>query len=491
VFNVAASDTVGLIAAINTANGNGVANVINLAGGSYNLTVADNTSAIAGPNGLPAVTSTLTINGNGSTIARTGATSFRILQVGSATGTAGALTLNNVIVTGGNPGQVGSGSVDQGGGILVFAANSSLAVSASTITGNTARGGGGISVDGTAASAVVTNSTVSSNTASSATGGFGGGIGVEGFTSSLTVINSSILNNVAGTSTPAIGAEAGAISVDGGANVITITDSTISGNQANGGTAGAVGGAIAETGGNASVYLITGTTINNNSVTATTGLAWGGAFVAEADATVTIRNSTISGNSLSTPSATAQGGAIFNNGGSVFLLSNVTITNNTAKTAGGLFQTGAGSITLQNSILAGNTASTAGPDCNGPIASQGHNLIGSTAGCTFAATTGDLANVPASLGPLANNGGPTQTHALTVGSLAIDAGDPGVPGSGGTACEATDQRGTSRPQGLACDIGAFEVAGSAPPLIRCHRRYDRPLSRRLAPALVTCLVVDE
>lgn len=463
VFNVAASDTAGLITAINTANGNGLTNVINLGGGSYNITVADNTSVLAGPNGLPAITSTLTINGNGSTIARTGAPLFRILQVGSATGTAGALTLDNIVITGGNPGQVGSGSVDQGGGILVFAANSTLAVNAGTITGNTARGGGGISIDGTLASAAISNSTVSSNTASSGTGGFGGGIGVEGFTSSLTLTNSNIVNNVAGTSTPAIGAEAGAISVDGGANVITITNSTISGNQANGGTAGAVGGAIAETGGNASTYVITGTTINNNSANATTGLAQGGAFVALADATVTIRNSTISGNSLSTPSATAQGGAIFNNGGSVFLLSNVTVTNNSAKTAGGLFQTGAGSITLQNSILAGNTASTTGPDCNGAIASQGHNLIGNTAGCTFAASTGDLLNVPANLGPLANNGGFTQTHALNASSLAIDAGDPGVPGSGGTACEATDQRGIVRPQGPRCDIGAFEGLGAGPP----------------------------
>jgi len=463
VFNVAAGDTAGLIAAITTANGNGVANVINLAGGTYNLAAVDNTSGIAGPNGLPAITSTLTINGNGSTIARTGAPLFRILQVGSATGTVGALTLGNVIITGGNPGQVGSGSVSQGGGILVFAANSTLAVNASTITGNTSRGGGGISVDGTAASAVVTNSTVTSNTASSATGGFGGGIGVEGFTSALTVTNSNILNNVAGTSTPAIGSEAGAISVDGGANVITITDSTISGNQANGGTAGAVGGAIAETGGNASTYLISGTTINNNSANATTGLAQGGAFVALSDATVTIRNSTISGNSPSTPSATAQGGAIFNNGGAVFLLSNVTVTNNSAKTGGGLFQTGAGSITLQNSILAGNTASTTGPDCNGAIASQGHNLVGATAGCTFAAGTGDLLGVPANLGPLANNGGPTQTHALNAGSAAIDAGDPSAPGSGGTACEATDQRGVTRPQGLRCDIGAFEGSAAAPP----------------------------
>ena len=60
---------------------------------------------------------------------------------------------------------------------------------------------------------------------------------------------------------------------------------------------------------------------------------------------------------------------------------------------------------------------------------------------------------------------PPATHALQSGSPAIDAGNPATPGSGGNACEPTDQRGVARPQGAACDIGAFElgsliVAGS-------------------------------
>ena len=61
------------------------------------------------------------------------------------------------------------------------------------------------------------------------------------------------------------------------------------------------------------------------------------------------------------------------------------------------------------------------------------------------------------LGPLQDNGGPTFTHALLAGSPAIDARNPAAPGSGGNACEATDQRGVARPQGAACDIGAFEL----------------------------------
>ena len=75
--------------------------------------------------------------------------------------------------------------------------------------------------------------------------------------------------------------------------------------------------------------------------------------------------------------------------------------------------------------------------------------------------TGDIVGTGASpadplLGPLQDNGGPTFTHALQFGSPAIDKGNPATPGSGGTACEATDQRGAPRPAGAACDIGAYE-----------------------------------
>jgi hypothetical protein len=58
------------------------------------------------------------------------------------------------------------------------------------------------------------------------------------------------------------------------------------------------------------------------------------------------------------------------------------------------------------------------------------------------------------LGPLQANGGPTFTRALTTGSPAIN---------GGSGCPVTDQRGTARPQGTDCDIGAFEVVDTIPP----------------------------
>lgn len=64
------------------------------------------------------------------------------------------------------------------------------------------------------------------------------------------------------------------------------------------------------------------------------------------------------------------------------------------------------------------------------------------------------------LGPLADNGGDLQTHALLEGSIAIDAGSQLATGSGGRACYATDARGQSRPARVYCDMGAFELPQS-------------------------------
>jgi hypothetical protein len=83
----------------------------------------------------------------------------------------------------------------------------------------------------------------------------------------------------------------------------------------------------------------------------------------------------------------------------------------------------------------------------GAITSSGHNLS-SDSSCSFTAA-GDLQNTNPLLGPLAANGGPTPTHALLPGSPAFGAGT-------NIGCPATDQRGNTRPQGVLCDIGAFE-----------------------------------
>jgi hypothetical protein len=100
-------------------------------------------------------------------------------------------------------------------------------------------------------------------------------------------------------------------------------------------------------------------------------------------------------------------------------------------------------VSLKNTILAGNTSN----NCFGTITSLGHNLED---GATCALSgQGDLSNTVPMLGPLANNGGPTQTLALLKGSPAINAGT-------NAGCPSSDQRGLPRPMLGTCDIGAYE-----------------------------------
>ena len=102
-------------------------------------------------------------------------------------------------------------------------------------------------------------------------------------------------------------------------------------------------------------------------------------------------------------------------------------------------------VKLINTIVAKNPL---GGNCDSRIIPLGHNLDDDT--CNLTEPT-DLPNTDPMLGPLKNNGGPTETHALLPGSPAIDAGDDRVT-------PPTDQRGEPRPQGAASDIGAYETA---------------------------------
>src|SRR5262249_1700982 len=132
----------------------------------------------------------------------------------------------------------------------------------------------------------------------------------------------------------------------------------------------------------------------------------------------------------------------------------VTIVRNQATASGANAFAGGGGMQVQQGttryeglILALNTATT-GPNCQGSGRSDGFNLFGDLPGCGFLFVGSDQRGVPApKLGQLAGNGGPTQTVALQAGSPALNKIDT-------ASCHAMatrDQRGTDRPQGVACD----------------------------------------
>ena len=211
---------------------------------------------------------------------------------------------------------------------------------------------------------------------------------------------------------------------------------------------------------NLGTLVITNSAITNN----TTTLYGGGIENTGGPADLTLRNVTVSSNFAYNDS-----GGIDGDSGAIHLI-NSTVTANTADAEangagnGGGFRRFNGTLELRNTIVAGNSDATGdglAPDCSGGgITSQGHNLIGNTAGCGWVSATGDVVDTTADLGPLADNGGPAFTHALLPSSPALNTGDPAAPGSGGTACEAADQRGVDRTLAGRCDIGAYE-------LVRC------------------------
>ena len=199
---------------------------------------------------------------------------------------------------------------------------------------------------------------------------------------------------------------------------------------------GASGGGIYNNG----TLTVTNSTLSGNSAP-DVGNSGGG--IQNNNGTVTVSNSTLSGNS-----ANYRGGGIQNFNGGTLTVTNSTLSGNSVTDVdygrGGGISNSGGSATLQNTIVAN---SPSGGDCYGTVTDGGHNLD-SDGNCGFGTANNSLSGVDPLLGPLADNGGPTKTHALLAGSPAIDKGNS----FGATA----DQRGVARPQGAASDIGAFE-----------------------------------
>jgi hypothetical protein len=167
------------------------------------------------------------------------------------------------------------------------------------------------------------------------------------------------------------------------------------------------------------------------------GSSGGGGLRNETGGSLVVINSTISGNK------SGDGGGLLNEGvGATAVFHSSTIVNNLGISYGGIYNV-TGSVSLNNTIVAGQWN---GRDCGGSIFSSGSNLD-SDDSCLLG--VGDLRGVSQPfIGPLQDNGGPTWTHALLIGSPAIDTSP---------ICEPTDQRGFPRPIGSACDVGAYET----------------------------------
>jgi CSLREA domain-containing protein len=170
----------------------------------------------------------------------------------------------------------------------------------------------------------------------------------------------------------------------------------------------------------------------------------GGGIAVEPGGIAQAFSSTVSGNT-----AGASGGGISSLDETT--LWNVTLANNTAPTGAGVYWTGVtATTTLWNTIVSGN----AGGACGGAITQKNQWQANIVDDATCALAAGEGTQTDPQIGPLRNNRGPTNTHALAAGSPAIDAGGANLCGT------QTDQRGA--PPVRNCDIGAFEFGGDVP-----------------------------
>jgi len=411
---------------------------------------------IAGPLTIDGTgASNLVIDGNGTDRV------FHILPGAQA-------TIAGVTIRNGNPGPGASG-----GGIAVDATGA-LSLTDSVISGNTALSGGGIEVMGWL---TLMGSTVDGNQ--------GGGIHSAG--GRLLLSNVSIANNsgygIDNESQSPLNFEGGSVNTNQGRGILNASsEATVSQVHIVGNT----GGGVHNTG-----TSLAHLTLNQCQVLSNTASTGGGVLNEGIGAAVLISGTRLSGNV-----ASASGGGVYNNG--ILTIHNSTVDHNQAPSGGGINH-GGGNLYLTNDTLSGNSASdnggglysrssalltnvtfnrnTAGDPASGAnilvdssqlsirssivadgscfngegfLSSLGYNLDSQNT-CGFT-KLGDLTSVDPLLQPLQDNGGSTPTHALLPGSPAVDAGD-------GHACPSTDQRGVPRPQGRACDIGAYELVG--------------------------------
>jgi CSLREA domain-containing protein len=230
-------------------------------------------------------------------------------------------------------------------------------------------------------------------------------------------------------------------------------------------------------------------TLTNVTFSGNTAARSGGGMHNAPNSSPTLTNVTFSGNTASSNTETTSGGGMYNLGGNPDL-TNVTFSSNTADNGGGMYNdtvdpfsciptltnvtfsgntaddgSGGGngggmynasncSPTLENVILWGDSALSSGNEMFNYDSTTTPTITDSVVagGCppTGSPTCTNIITTNPELSTLADNGGPTQTIALGVGSSALDAG------GANTTCASTDQRGAARPYGISCDIGAYE-----------------------------------
>lgn len=364
--------------------------------------------------------------------------------------------INNVCEVAGV--DVGGGAIRQRRGVLL--------VQRTLFSGNRAGNAGGISISDSPTT--VEDSTFTGNTTNAHSTGFsgvGGGFYVDGSGGGLIVLRRTTFSN--NTATFMAGAvqtffyppDQGLLVEDcvftnnsapnaaGGllhqAGRLTLTRSTFTGN-----TAGQDAGAI-------QLYLASPSTISDSTFNANRAVRYaGGLWVVDSNP-VTVTNSTFSANRVEGTSTSGYGGAIAVGGSSALTVSHTTLADNFTSFVGGALQ--GNGITLRASVFSNNVSAIGfGRHCSPQAAEGGFNVQfpAQNPGAGDPNCTSGVLIADPLLGPLANNGGPTQTRALTGASPARDRVTSGCPPP------STDQRGSPRPIGAACDSGSYEASGS-------------------------------
>jgi CSLREA domain-containing protein len=399
------SGTGSLRAAIDLANATAGDDIINFSiTGTITLDSQNNTvpaslptilNANATASGGGGTVGTLTINGPGSSSliisgldGGNNNRNFNIFNIASG----GNLTISGVTVSGAKT--TGFGGAFKNSGILN--------ISTSVISGNTSTSDGGAVGNYGGGTLNIANSTLSDNSASQ-----GGAVANGGTT---TISNSTLSSNRSA-------ARGGAIVNNGN---FTVTNSTISGNSSL-----FSGGGIENNSGTLS--------LSNSTIFANSAVTYGGGIFN--GATLTVTNSTLSNNSAAALiNSVSGGGGIFNRSGSTLNIANTIIANSTS---GGDYA-GNGTVNL---ISSGN-----GSDPTVPA----NNIVTQATSSATSAWAQSVTSAQLNLGPLQNNGGPTQTLALLNGSVAIGAGNASI--SNASPVNGVDQRGINR---TTSDIGAY------------------------------------